>query len=384
MTDATDEKVTDGATTPADRNTTKAISPRGMVDPVPFQPRNVDEMFRLARGLAAADLLPWKYQQKPQNLMLVLLKGHELGLSTMQAIGNVNVIDGKAELGAAMMKALVLKSGKCRLWKVHEHTEERCIVKVERSDWPVGEFELVEYTKDEAAKLGLLTKGKDETKKAANPWVTQLKNMLLRRAESRAARQVWPDVVIAYDHGEIRDSSESYDEPRATPSVGPINVGEAMRTAPAFEDAVFVDMPAQSVSPAPPGDQPSGAGETERPTSAPNASTPPEPPEPLPVTFTTPDKLYTGAFANFAATVAKSYGVTLDMSPPLSPEQVIEIYEGIVSEVNDAKALRASFGALVNPFRTTAPKSELSKTAAAGMQALYSERNRSMSKAATS
>ena len=59
---------------------------------VAFRPRDVNEAMTLSKGLSGSALLPRALQGKPADVLVVLLTGHELGLSPMQSLRNINVI----------------------------------------------------------------------------------------------------------------------------------------------------------------------------------------------------------------------------------------------------------------------------------------------------
>lgn len=155
----------------------------------------------LADALAKSDLVPKALQDKPVNVFAVLLKGAELGLSAMTSVAEVMVIQGKLVLSAHLQNALVLRSDKTKIFRVVESTKQKAVVEVQRVDWDASTT--IDFTIEEAAALGLTTKGRDESARMANPWVTQPANMLRRRAITRAAREFFGDVVTAYDHDEI-------------------------------------------------------------------------------------------------------------------------------------------------------------------------------------
>lgn len=155
----------------------------------------------LADALAKSDLVPKALQDRPVNVFAVLLKGAELGLSAMTSVAEVMVIKGKLVLSAHLQNALVLRSGKAKIFLVTESTKQKAVVTVQRMEWEKPTT--IEFTIEEAAALGLTTKGRDEEARMANPWVTQPANMLRRRAITRAAREFFGDVVTAYDPDEI-------------------------------------------------------------------------------------------------------------------------------------------------------------------------------------
>lgn len=181
--------------------------------PLAFYPTNTDEMWRYAAMLANSDLLPRALKDKQTgrgivaNIHLVLMKGHDLGLKPMQSLGQINVIEGKAEVGALLMVALIRKSGACESWRLVHSDDRSAVYSTKRAgDSEPTEFE---YTIEEADQMGLLDKGKSDWAKENNQWKKQPRTMLRRRCQSMLAREVYPDVVNGmYDHDEISEMHE--------------------------------------------------------------------------------------------------------------------------------------------------------------------------------
>lgn len=128
------------------------------------------------------------------GVMMIMLAARELGIPPMQALnGGINIIQGKVEISARMMSALIRKSGHQISIKENGHTS--CTLLGKRSD--TGEILEVSYTLDEAQKAGLV--------KAGGGWTKCPKDMCFARALSRLARQLFSDVIgIGYVEGEIK------------------------------------------------------------------------------------------------------------------------------------------------------------------------------------
>lgn len=176
-------------------------------DPVPFLPRDTAEMFRYAQFLANSNLIPKALYRQPHDILLVLLKGQDLGLTPMQSIAGLNVIDGKAEVGALMMVSMIRKSGLCEKWQLVFSDATRAVYTTKRrgDDEPTT----FEYTIEEAEAAGLTRKGGSPEKIARSPWNTQRRTMLRRRCQSFLAREVYPDICAGlYDHDELREIRE--------------------------------------------------------------------------------------------------------------------------------------------------------------------------------
>lgn len=164
-------------------------------------------MYRYARMLAGASLLPRSFYDREDrdrrhpkiaDVHFVLLKGQALGLHPTVSIATINVIDGKAEIGASLMVALSLKSGLCEYFDLVS-TDERAATYATRRHGGRREISFT-YTIEMAERLGIATK---------DNWRKQPDTMLRRRAQSMLAREVYPDVVMGlYDHDELAEMRE--------------------------------------------------------------------------------------------------------------------------------------------------------------------------------
>jgi len=124
------------------------------------------------------------------GVMMIMLAARELGLPPMQSLnGGINIINGKVELSARMMNALMRKAG--INIEVKESTDEKCVLVGHR-----GSATSVSYSLDDARKAGLI--------KAGGGWTKNPKDMCFARAISRLARQIAPDIIGGcYVEGEI-------------------------------------------------------------------------------------------------------------------------------------------------------------------------------------
>lgn len=128
------------------------------------------------------------------GIMMIMLAARELGIPAMQALnGGLNIIQGKVEISARMMGALIRKAGH----QIHvvENTDNLCTLTGKRCD--TGESITTTFTVSDAQKAGIF--------KAGGGWTKWPKDMCFARALSRLARQLFPDVIgIGYVEGEIR------------------------------------------------------------------------------------------------------------------------------------------------------------------------------------
>lgn len=173
------------------------LDPNGIV---PFHPTNTQEMFRFARFLASSELVPKALQNKPYNVLHVLLKGHELGLTPMQATAALHIIDGKVELSAQLIVSLIRKSGLCDYWMLIESTADIATYETLRKGDPAPIR--MSYTRQEAIDAGLA--GKDN-------WRRMMPIMLRRRCQTTIGREVYPEITLGlYDEGELQEMRDGF------------------------------------------------------------------------------------------------------------------------------------------------------------------------------
>jgi len=161
---------------------------------IPFRPSSVTEALELADKLAASHLLPTALQKQPSDILVVLLTGFELGLTPMQAIRGINVIQGRGCISADTLVALARRSGVCEYMRCVESNERRATYETKRrGDQPVR----MEWTIDQAKRAGLAAK---------DNWVKFPAAMLRARCKSDICRAVYEDVVQGIiTNEEVRD-----------------------------------------------------------------------------------------------------------------------------------------------------------------------------------
>ncbi len=130
------------------------------------------------------------------GVMMIMLSARELGIPPCQALnGGINIINGKAEISARMMSALIRKAG--HEIKIKEISDASCTLIGKRSD--TGESEEATFSVADAQKAKLVKPG--------GGWEKCPKDMCFARALSRLARQLFSDVIgIGYVEGEIKAS----------------------------------------------------------------------------------------------------------------------------------------------------------------------------------
>lgn len=141
-----------------------------------------DKLKELSVTLAKSTIIPRQFQGKPIDAFVVILQGQELGLSPMQSLNSINVIQGKITMAAQLMLALCRAKVKDFSLSVRQSSDSVTAFGKRGDDV----FESI-WDKDKAAAMGLL--GKDNYKK-------QLVTMLRWRAIAEVCRILCPDVLM--------------------------------------------------------------------------------------------------------------------------------------------------------------------------------------------
>lgn len=183
------------------------------------------EQVEFAKTISVGDLLPQAYRGKPANVMVAVGLGASMGLSPMESLYRIDVIQGKPTASAELIASNVRRAGHTLRLEVNENPPAaRCVII--RADDP--EFEhVVVRDADWAKSMGLLTK--DNYKK-------QPATMLGWRALTACARKACPEALYGVGH----TADELHDTGTPTPSPTPsVTVASLTQTDP--EPAVDTD-----------------------------------------------------------------------------------------------------------------------------------------------
>jgi hypothetical protein len=152
-----------------------------------LMPQNFDGMWRLAQVMAASGMMP-KNLERPEAVFVAVQFGLEIGLTPMQAVQSVAVINGRPSLWGDGMLGLVRGSG--LLLGISEtiegegdHTQAVCTV-TRKGD--MGET-TARFGVADAKRAGLWDK--------PGPWKQYPRRMLQLRARAFALRDKFPDVL---------------------------------------------------------------------------------------------------------------------------------------------------------------------------------------------
>jgi hypothetical protein len=155
--------------------------------PVPLEARHrwvqlLAEVGQLAHAIANTDFVPKSLRGNEAAIAAAILYGDEVGLTPMQSLAKIAVIDGKPALAAEAQRALILAAGH-NIW-FEEMTLTKVTVAGQRVD--AGEIQRVTWTLDDARRAGLANKPN---------WRSYPRQMLLARASAELARAVFADAI---------------------------------------------------------------------------------------------------------------------------------------------------------------------------------------------
>ena len=86
-----------------------------------LQLRTIDDVERVARISTASGICR---VTRPEEAAVILLTGRELGLSPMQSLRGIYVVNKTPVLSADLLVAVVRRSGLCGSWRVVESTPD--------------------------------------------------------------------------------------------------------------------------------------------------------------------------------------------------------------------------------------------------------------------
>lgn len=153
-----------------------------------FAPQTMSEAIEFSGMLAKSQMVPKAYQNKPEDVLVAVQWGFELGLAPLQALQNIACINGKPSVYGDAAMALVQNSPVCDDIKEYFEGEGTsnpvavCVAKRKNRSEVISK-----YSVEDAKRAGLWNK--------SGPWTQYPKRMLQMRARGFALRDAFPDVL---------------------------------------------------------------------------------------------------------------------------------------------------------------------------------------------
>jgi hypothetical protein len=203
------------------------------------QPRGLaldtfEDAFRFSKLVATSDFAPKDFRGKPESCLLAIQHGAELGLSPMQSLQSIAVVNGRPSVYGDTALAVCKGSPVCEWVRETiegegEHMVAVCQAKRRGDAQPVES----RFGVSEAKKAGLWGK--------QGPWTQYPRRMLQMRARGFALRDAFPDVLRglvtaeeAADYTHVEPEPVRVTQP--TPPTPPVADDAAMQKARAAID----------------------------------------------------------------------------------------------------------------------------------------------------
>lgn len=172
------------------------------IQPQPQQQITLQDQMAFAKAVCQSDIIPTVYRGKPANILVAVGYGAPLGLTPMQSLQDISVINGKPTASASFIASHVRMAGhKLRIRKDEKALSVTAtIVRSDDPDYPIS----VTRDKAWAQQMGLLNK--DNYRK-------QPLTMLTWRAITAVAREACPEILygVQYSPDELHDLDTNND-----------------------------------------------------------------------------------------------------------------------------------------------------------------------------
>ena len=179
-----------------------------------------DDAYRFATMVSKSDFAPKDFKGKAESCLLAIQHGSEVGLSPMQSLQSIAVINGRPTIWGDAALALVQSSPVCEY--VREYTEGEgdalvAVCEAKRRGYPAPT--VVRFSMADAKRAGLAGK--------QGPWAQYPARMLTLRARGFALRNAFADALRG-----LITAEEAQDYPTVAPTPEPVVVRQAKPAAP--------------------------------------------------------------------------------------------------------------------------------------------------------
>ena len=194
--------------------------------------QSMDDAYRFAKMVSSSDFAPKDFKGKPESCLLAIQAGSEVGLTPMQSLQSIAVINGRPTIWGDAALALVQASVVCEY--VREYTEGDgdamvAVCEAKRKGYPAPT--VVRFSVADARKAGLYGK--------QGPWQQYPTRMLALRARGFALRNAFADALRGLITAEEAQDYPSADLPqsRVTQPAAAPEPAPAASTGNAFDNA---------------------------------------------------------------------------------------------------------------------------------------------------
>jgi hypothetical protein len=150
-----------------------------------LQPRDMGEAMRLATMIANSQLAPKSFMGKPEDTLVAMMMGNELGLNPLQSIQNIAVVNGRPCVWGDAMLALVQNHP--AFGGIEETFDEATMAAICTVWRKKGTKHTQVFSQKDAEVAGLWGR---------NTWKQYPKRMLAMRARGFALRNQFADALL--------------------------------------------------------------------------------------------------------------------------------------------------------------------------------------------
>ena len=153
-----------------------------------LNPTNMTEAMEFSKFLSTSTHIPKDFQGNPNNILVAIQWGYEIGLAPMQALQNIAVINGRPSLWGDSMIAVCKAHPDWRgISETYIEEEDKAVCLVKRNVHGEIEETRSEFSYKDAQRANLTNK--------PGPWKNYPKRMLQLRARGFALRDAFPDAI---------------------------------------------------------------------------------------------------------------------------------------------------------------------------------------------
>ncbi len=166
-----------------------------------YEPRDLPSAITLARMIATSPLCPLALRGREADVLLVMMTGAEIGLTTMQSLRNLYIVEGRIGMSAALIRGRCQKHGDCALFEVAEADAAHAVVEVKKRGWT--ESRRVSWSIADPERAGLIKEDQPDSL-----WRRWPQEMCVARATTRAASMYFPEITSGLlSEEDLRDMS---------------------------------------------------------------------------------------------------------------------------------------------------------------------------------
>jgi len=149
-----------------------------------YEPNNFNNALQVANVLFKGGLLP-RTIKSPEAAVTIAMAGAELGMTFLQSVRSIHLVEGRITLSSDAIVALVKRHPDCEYWVVRETNNERCTIETLRTGDPGPTTRT--WTIEDARQANLTSK---------NNWKAYPAAMLRARCSADLGRAVYPDALM--------------------------------------------------------------------------------------------------------------------------------------------------------------------------------------------